>query len=242
MWRGKGGAVVRKGQCVVIRYQAASSPSGINGGAVSPALIGVDRAQIAIVHARYACSVVTRDTEKEDRRSVNVAMPLCTLKTNLIASKIPGGFHAKFAQYVASLLKKDIEVSWCSLRVSRRPAGDTWQASVPFQIRGRLFAESDSYRGTRFGDIASWYDRPELPVHHPLHQRVLAGEKQGLREQASGVYLGELGDAAEKVREYGTYYWPRAVAAARTVVSQALHLETTTNTTREPLDVFEFYL
>lgn len=36
-------------------------------------------------------------------------MPLCTLKTNLIASKIPGGFHAKFAQYVASLLKKDLE-------------------------------------------------------------------------------------------------------------------------------------
>lgn len=36
-------------------------------------------------------------------------MPLCTLKTNLIASKIPSGFHLKFAEYVASILKKDIE-------------------------------------------------------------------------------------------------------------------------------------
>ncbi|XP_037512269.1 D-dopachrome decarboxylase [Rhipicephalus sanguineus] len=36
-------------------------------------------------------------------------MPLCTLKTNLLASKIPAGFNVKFAQYVASLLKKDIE-------------------------------------------------------------------------------------------------------------------------------------
>uniref|UniRef100_G3MT93 D-dopachrome decarboxylase n=1 Tax=Amblyomma maculatum TaxID=34609 RepID=G3MT93_AMBMU len=36
-------------------------------------------------------------------------MPLCTIKTNLIASKIPSGFNARFAQYVATLLKKDIE-------------------------------------------------------------------------------------------------------------------------------------
>ncbi|KAH8039464.1 hypothetical protein HPB51_007342 [Rhipicephalus microplus] len=37
-------------------------------------------------------------------------MPLCTIKTNLLASRIPNGFNVKFAQYVASLLKKDIEV------------------------------------------------------------------------------------------------------------------------------------
>ncbi|KAL3195564.1 hypothetical protein MRX96_045614 [Rhipicephalus microplus] len=36
-------------------------------------------------------------------------MPLCTIKTNLLASRIPNGFNVKFAQYVASLLKKDIE-------------------------------------------------------------------------------------------------------------------------------------
>ncbi|KAH6934370.1 hypothetical protein HPB50_023739 [Hyalomma asiaticum] len=36
-------------------------------------------------------------------------MPLCTIKTNLLANKIPTGFNVKFAQYVASLLKKDIE-------------------------------------------------------------------------------------------------------------------------------------
>uniref|UniRef100_A0A023FY29 D-dopachrome decarboxylase n=1 Tax=Amblyomma parvum TaxID=251391 RepID=A0A023FY29_AMBPA len=36
-------------------------------------------------------------------------MPLCTIKTNLIASRIPSGFNAKFAQYVSTLLKKDIE-------------------------------------------------------------------------------------------------------------------------------------
>ncbi|XP_037566011.1 D-dopachrome decarboxylase-like [Dermacentor silvarum] len=36
-------------------------------------------------------------------------MPLCTLKTNLLASKIPNGFNVRFAQYVATLLKKDIE-------------------------------------------------------------------------------------------------------------------------------------
>ncbi|XP_065298857.1 D-dopachrome decarboxylase-like [Dermacentor albipictus] len=36
-------------------------------------------------------------------------MPICTLKTNLLASKIPNGFNVRFAQYVASILKKDIE-------------------------------------------------------------------------------------------------------------------------------------
>ncbi|XP_075542035.1 D-dopachrome decarboxylase-like [Dermacentor variabilis] len=36
-------------------------------------------------------------------------MPICTLKTNLLAGKIPNGFNVRFAQYVASLLKKDIE-------------------------------------------------------------------------------------------------------------------------------------
>ncbi|XP_050029089.2 D-dopachrome decarboxylase-like [Dermacentor andersoni] len=36
-------------------------------------------------------------------------MPICTLKTNLLASRIPNGFNVKFAQCVASLLKKDIE-------------------------------------------------------------------------------------------------------------------------------------
>ncbi|XP_064485591.1 D-dopachrome decarboxylase-like [Ornithodoros turicata] len=36
-------------------------------------------------------------------------MPLCTLKTNLVASLIPKDFHLKFVKYIASLLKKDIE-------------------------------------------------------------------------------------------------------------------------------------
>ncbi|CAN7984802.1 unnamed protein product [Ixodes hexagonus] len=36
-------------------------------------------------------------------------MPLCSLKTNLMANKIPAGFHAKFVQLISSLLKKDVE-------------------------------------------------------------------------------------------------------------------------------------
>uniref|UniRef100_A0A131Y3D0 D-dopachrome decarboxylase n=1 Tax=Ixodes ricinus TaxID=34613 RepID=A0A131Y3D0_IXORI len=36
-------------------------------------------------------------------------MPICFLKTNLLATKIPAGFHLKFVQLIASVLKKDIE-------------------------------------------------------------------------------------------------------------------------------------